>query len=770
MATPIYRFGAFRLDPQARELIENGARVNLRISTIDCLIYLVRHRDRPVGRDELASAVWGRVDVSEVSLTHAIMGLRRTLGDTGNDQRIIRTVPRLGYRWVHEGTIEESPDDAATDPAPVAPPATEPVPPPRQRSRVPPLAVAALIVVAALAFAWRYFAAAEPPPPARAAMVLPAAVEAPADAAWLRLGLMDLVADRLRRGDIATAPSETVVALVNARNGAAPDAAQAGLLVRPSASLAQTTWTVRLDAASPQRRLVVEARDGDPIAAARRAADELLIKLGRKPPDVAGGDAPLALDTLRRRASAALLAGQVDLARRLLDEAPPALLDEPTIAVSRAQVEFYAGRYDDSRRLFEAVLERLPADAPVDLRARALSSLGAAYFRLGRVDDAATVYAQAARLTDAGGDAQTRAKAYSGLGAVASQRLELDAAATMFGRARTLFELANDMNGIASIDLNLGLNAMQRGQPAAALTMLRGVGARFAELGFHDALIAAKVATVDAELATLDAPAALATSDDFARLGAQANARQRGELELARAAALAANGRLRDADAALAHVLDAADPHEEAMLRARAQALAARLALARGEFALAATLAEAALIAPLEKNLRPDYLAAWSTRIAALRGAGLDADAAAELARLVAWSQVDAKESDRVAVALAQAEQAAAERRTDAALARYADAMAAAAGRGVPEDVVAVGYAYAPALIAAGRLDEAAAISGRLAPWAERDARAAWVAAGVYAALGQDEAAQTALARARRLAAERTLPALATRATAKPAQ
>ena len=104
MATPFIRFGAFRLDPQARELVEGGQRVDLPLSTIDCLIYLIRHRDRPVGRDELASAVWGRVDVSEVSLSHAIMRLRRLFGDDGNAQRVIRTVPRLGYRWVMPDT------------------------------------------------------------------------------------------------------------------------------------------------------------------------------------------------------------------------------------------------------------------------------------------------------------------------------------------------------------------------------------------------------------------------------------------------------------------------------------------------------------------------------------------------------------------------------------------------------------------------------------------------------------------------------------------
>src|SRR5262249_17646380 len=118
MGTRHYRFGRFRLNPQARELIDGAERVNLPLSTIDSLIYLIEHRDRPVGRDELAAAVWGRVDVSEVSLSHAVMRLRRLLGDTGNDQRVIRTVPRLGYRWVMDGTVE-SDDEAET--TPVAP-------------------------------------------------------------------------------------------------------------------------------------------------------------------------------------------------------------------------------------------------------------------------------------------------------------------------------------------------------------------------------------------------------------------------------------------------------------------------------------------------------------------------------------------------------------------------------------------------------------------------------------------------------------------------
>ena len=108
MAAPIYRFRNFLLDPQAHELHQDGALVALPVSTLDCLTYLIQHRNRLVGRDELTAAVWGRTDVSEVSLSHAVMRLRRLLGDTGNDQRVIRTVPRLGYRWVMDVTVEQA--------------------------------------------------------------------------------------------------------------------------------------------------------------------------------------------------------------------------------------------------------------------------------------------------------------------------------------------------------------------------------------------------------------------------------------------------------------------------------------------------------------------------------------------------------------------------------------------------------------------------------------------------------------------------------------
>ena len=331
MGTRHYRFGRFRLNPQARELFDGAERVTLPLSTIDTLIYLIEHRDRPVGRDELAAAVWGRADVSEVSLSHAIMRLRRLLGDTGNDQRVIRTVPRLGYRWVLEDLVEA---DAEPESIPVAPasPTTAP-----RRKRYAVIAAAALALVAAIG-AWLLRdrtstpVANNGPTPA---IVLPASVDAPPDQAWLRLGLMDLVAGQLRRGGIATAPSENVVALTRAHEGA-PDrnAFPAALIVEPVAKAARGGWSVTLDAREAGREIRVATSAPDPIDAARKAADELLIKLGHVPPPADDADASAAEATLRQRVTSAVLSGQLDVARNLIRDAPPDLQSSPEIAFS----------------------------------------------------------------------------------------------------------------------------------------------------------------------------------------------------------------------------------------------------------------------------------------------------------------------------------------------------------------------------------------------------------------------------------------------------
>ena len=100
MRLPIYRFGEFELDPALRELSRGGERVAMPPKSLECLAYLIAHRDRAVGRDELISAVWGRVEVNDTVVAQTLMRARKPLDDTGNKQLTIRTVPRFGYRWV----------------------------------------------------------------------------------------------------------------------------------------------------------------------------------------------------------------------------------------------------------------------------------------------------------------------------------------------------------------------------------------------------------------------------------------------------------------------------------------------------------------------------------------------------------------------------------------------------------------------------------------------------------------------------------------------
>ena len=79
MAPAVYLFGAFELDVPRLELRRSGKRVALQPKALDLLIYLVRHRDRVVSKDELLDALWPDVVVTEASLSKAVYAARRAL-------------------------------------------------------------------------------------------------------------------------------------------------------------------------------------------------------------------------------------------------------------------------------------------------------------------------------------------------------------------------------------------------------------------------------------------------------------------------------------------------------------------------------------------------------------------------------------------------------------------------------------------------------------------------------------------------------------------
>jgi DNA-binding winged helix-turn-helix (wHTH) protein len=80
----------------------------------DLLGFLLQHRDRVVTKEELLAAVWKRPFVSNSALNTRMNAARAAVGDSGEQQRLIRTLPRKGFRFV--GTVREQDDknDGAT--------------------------------------------------------------------------------------------------------------------------------------------------------------------------------------------------------------------------------------------------------------------------------------------------------------------------------------------------------------------------------------------------------------------------------------------------------------------------------------------------------------------------------------------------------------------------------------------------------------------------------------------------------------------------------
>ncbi|TPQ41845.1 adenylate cyclase 3 [Bradyrhizobium guangdongense] len=79
---------------------------------LDCLI---RNRTRVVSKDDLINDIWNGRSVSDAALTTRLNAVRSAIGDSGEHQRLIKTLPRKGFRFVAE--VQEAREAASANSA-----------------------------------------------------------------------------------------------------------------------------------------------------------------------------------------------------------------------------------------------------------------------------------------------------------------------------------------------------------------------------------------------------------------------------------------------------------------------------------------------------------------------------------------------------------------------------------------------------------------------------------------------------------------------------
>lgn len=772
MRAPTYRFGGFELDPAARELRRDAQRVPLPPKSFDCLAYLIAHRHRAVGRDELIAAVWGRVDISDTVVAQTMLRARKALGDSGqSSQRLVRTVPRFGYHWIAP-VVEFAPGDSdaiaparrtETD-APGMATNETPIAPPQQHGRAWRWGIAAAVPVVAAAVGIGLFAVRShlAPPPviadadASAVLVLPVRVTSPENEdAWVRLGAMDYLAARLRQDGMRVIPSEQALHLGGQIDASRPlddDGARRlqriGSVRWVIASRAERDgrgWRVRLSIFDGGRERLVEAHGENALIATSSAVGSWLRRVN---PDGASNlIGPSAFDQRLQQVDAELMAGQLDAARRLVGSATTDERAEPELRVREGQIEFRSGRLDEAAALFARTLADATQLSP-QVRAKALMGQGAIEIRRGQPALAQAHYTKALDVLAHSGrtdDPILSGQAYNGLGVALVQQGHVDDAVRNMSLARVTMQRAGNLIEAASVGTNLGMIEQQRRHYPQSLQEFDRAIAVFERFDVNDYMAATLMAKAVAQLEMVQPDAA---ASSIARANALMDSVQDRLLSVRIAFAAAnvalARGRLDEVARGIAKLRSLDVPEDDMAFRE----VQLRLRLARGAKDQAAALATA----PVAQGVPVPGTLALACAQALL--------ASNDIASAARWLSY----RDRIDVAqrglewdIAEGLLAQAGLEPHKAMVIANSAIARIEQAGSPDERVQAGVLKARLLRMQGQPEAAAPVLADLDAFANTDYRVAWEMLALYRALHDDAMANGAMVRVQALRGERDI-------------
>ena len=333
-----YEFSSCVVDADRRELSMANIAVTVQPKAFELLLYLIRNRHRAVDKDELQDALWPRSIVTETALTRCVMKARRAVGDDADKQAIIKTIHGHGYRFTADVITSEDETSAVAE---SEPPHT-PRPPRKLNLQTLKVAGTAVLLFAAIIFAWTFFSPPALSGPIRLAVLPIENATGDPDMDWVSTGLVALMTRMLQDGGIDTVSAREVA-------GLAGDA--------PLAELVATGSEFRLKLA--------RTAAATHVIAAKLEDNNGLYRLTYT---LAGADKRPTRRTMVGQEPTKLVKDVVNTVTALIVDDPPPLEGQTSVsndefvneAYARAMALYHEGRYEEAKGLFDLIIEQEP--------------------------------------------------------------------------------------------------------------------------------------------------------------------------------------------------------------------------------------------------------------------------------------------------------------------------------------------------------------------------------------------------------------------------
>lgn len=453
-------FGDYELDMKSRRLRRLGEPVSLQPRVLELLGFLIRHRKRAVNKDEIQDAVWNGTIVSETALTRAIMKARRAVGDSAEDQRVIRTVHGHGYQFVAEITVDTPSRRPAEEAAPEASiAATDPSPGPVTTGRRW-LPVAATLMALLMTLGVFWLTRSLPPADGPKIAVLPFHNATDTDELdWVRLGLLGFATDLIRSStELGVVPASDLIRLAENQPTlkASPDDIQLSHLrqlkrafgathfvagsIQPAVGGLRLTYTLFDQTGQISQSTMVHEQSTELVRGMVREVNRTLTRARYLSSDVSASD-PFISEAYARGVSYALK-GQCADATALFQVVVDRNPDNLNARFEQAVCARILGHPAEAEHGFQSILETIEKVAQSPLRPRVLRNLGTLYHITGRLEEAEAFLDRGLTEARQAGDHDTVGRLLNAQALLAKDRQDKDTARALLGQASLAYRHA----------------------------------------------------------------------------------------------------------------------------------------------------------------------------------------------------------------------------------------------------------------------------------------------------------------------------------------